>query len=312
MTIYSHIPVMLKEAIDALSVKPNGTYLDCTFGRGGHSSEILKLLGEKGRLIAFDKDLDAINEGKKIVDKKFEIEHCTFSEIDKILKKKNIKKLDGILMDLGISSPQVDEAKRGFSFRFDAILDMRMDQTKGITAADVINTYEEKDLIHALKTYGEEKFARKIVKAIIEHREAKGPITMTLELAELIKKTVPKRDLKKDPSTKTFQALRILVNREMEELENTLPTVFNYLKPKARLVVISFHSLEDRIVKNYTKHKIKTDFIPKNIPIKASEIKLAPFKVVQKMSTPTSEEIERNPRSRSAKLRVIEKVMETT
>ena len=215
-------------------------------------------------------------------------------------------------MDLGISSPQVDEAKRGFSFRFDAILDMRMDQTKGITAADIVNTYEEKDLIHALKTYGEEKFARKIVKAIIEHRETKGPITMTLELAELIKKTVPKRDLKKDPSTKTFQALRVVVNKEMEELENTLPIVFNYLKPKARLVVISFHSLEDRIVKKYTKYKIKTDFIPKNIPIKASEIKLAPFKVVQKMITPTPEEIEKNPRSRSAKLRVIEKVMETT
>jgi len=215
-------------------------------------------------------------------------------------------------MDLGISSPQVDEAKRGFSFRFDAMLDMRMDQTKGITAADIINTYEEKDLIHALKTYGEEKFARKIVKAIIEHRETKGPITMTLELAELIKKVVPQRNLKKNPATKTFQALRILVNKEMEELENTLPTVFNYLKPKARLVVISFHSLEDRIVKNYTKHKIKTDFIPKNIPIRASEIKLAPFKIAQKMITPSPHEIERNPRSRSAKLRVIEKVMEAT
>jgi 16S rRNA (cytosine1402-N4)-methyltransferase len=213
-------------------------------------------------------------------------------------------------MDLGISSPQVDEAKRGFSFRFDAILDMRMDQTKGVTAADVINTYEEKDLIHALKTYGEEKFAKKIVKAIIEYRETKGPIKMTLELAELIKNTVPKRDLKKDPATKTFQALRILVNKEIEELENALPIVFSYLKPKARLVVISFHSLEDRIVKNYTKHQMKTDLIPKNIPIKASEIKLAPFKVVQKMITPTLKEIEQNPRSRSAKLRVIEKVME--
>jgi len=213
-------------------------------------------------------------------------------------------------MDLGISSPQVDEAKRGFSFRFDAILDMRMDQTKGITAADIINTYEEKDLMHVLKTYGEEKFARKIVRAIIEHRETKGPITMTLELAELIKNTVPKRNLKKDPATKTFQALRILVNKEIEELENTLPIVFNYLKPKARLVVISFHSLEDRIVKNYTKHKIKTDYIPKNIPIKASEIKLAPFKIAQKMTTPSPEEIAKNPRSRSAKLRVIEKVME--
>jgi 16S rRNA (cytosine1402-N4)-methyltransferase len=213
-------------------------------------------------------------------------------------------------MDLGISSPQIDEAKRGFSFRFDAPLDMRMDQTRGITAADVVNTYEEKNLIHALKTYGEEKFAKKIVKAIIDYREINGPIKMTLQLAELIKNVVPKRNLKKNPATKTFQALRILVNEEIEELEKVLPIVFGYLKPKARLVVISFHSLEDRIVKNYTKHQIKTDFIPKNIPIKASEIKLAPFKVVQKMITPSIEEVKENPRSRSARLRVIEKVTE--
>jgi 16S rRNA (cytosine1402-N4)-methyltransferase len=213
-------------------------------------------------------------------------------------------------MDLGISSPQIDEAKRGFSFRFDAPLDMRMDQTRGITAADVVNTYEEKNLIHALKTYGEEKFAKKIVKAIIDYREINGPIKMTLQLAELIKNVVPKKNLKKNPATKTFQALRILVNEEIEELEKVLPIVFGYLKPKARLVVISFHSLEDRIVKNYTKHQIKTDFIPKNIPIKASEIKLAPFKVVQKMITPSIEEVKENPRSRSARLRVIEKVTE--
>ena len=213
-------------------------------------------------------------------------------------------------MDLGISSPQIDEAKRGFSFRLDAPLDMRMDQTRGITAADVVNTYEEKNLIHALKTYGEEKFAKKIVKAIIDYREINGPIKMTLQLAELIKNVVPKKNLKKNPATKTFQALRILVNEEIEELEKVLPIVFGYLKPKARLVVISFHSLEDRIVKNYTKHQIKTDFIPKNIPIKASEIKLAPFKVVQKMITPSIEEVKENPRSRSARLRVIEKVTE--
>ena len=213
-------------------------------------------------------------------------------------------------MDLGISSPQVDQAKRGFSFRHDAFLDMRMDQSKGITAADIINKYEEQDLVFALKTYGEEKFAKKIVKAITEYRQKNGEIKTTLELADLIKNAVPKRGLKKDPATKTFQALRILVNNELQELEQVLPIVFKYLKPKARLVVISFHSLEDRIVKNYTKHQIKTDFIPKNIPIRASEIKLAPFKVVQKMITPSSKEIEKNFRSRSARLRVIEKVTE--
>ena len=214
-------------------------------------------------------------------------------------------------MDLGISSPQVDEARRGFSFKLDASLDMRMDQSRGITAAEVLNTYKAQDLVYILKTFGEEKFSKRIVKAIIEYRENKGPIKMTSELTELIKNTVPIKNLKKDPSTKTFQALRIQVNKEIEELENTLPIVFNSLKPKGRLVVISFHSLEDRVIKNYTKLRMKTDFIPKKIPIKSSDIKLAPFKIVQKMITPNKEEIQKNPRSRSAKLRVIEKVLET-
>jgi len=214
-------------------------------------------------------------------------------------------------MDLGISSPQVDEARRGFSFKLDASLDMRMDQSRGITAAEVLNTYKAQDLVNILKKFGEEKFSKKIVKAIIEYRENKGPIKMTSELAELIKNTVPIKNLKKDPSTKTFQALRIQVNKEIEELENTLPIAFNSLKPKGRLVVISFHSLEDRVIKNYTKLRMKTDFIPKKIPIKSSDIKLAPFRVVQKMIIPNKEEILKNPRSRSAKLRVIEKVSET-
>ncbi|MDC0183261.1 16S rRNA (cytosine(1402)-N(4))-methyltransferase RsmH [Nitrosomonadales bacterium] len=214
-------------------------------------------------------------------------------------------------MDLGISSPQVDEAKRGFSFKLDASLDMRMDQSRGITAAEVLNTYKAQDLVDILKTFGEEKFSKRIVKAIIEYRENKGPIKMTSELTELIKNTVPIKNLKKDPSTKTFQALRIQVNKEIEELENALPIAFNALKPKGRLVVISFHSLEDRVIKKYTKLRMKTDFIPKKIPIKSSDIKLAPFRVVQKMITPNKEEIQKNPRSRSAKLRVIEKVSET-
>ena len=213
-------------------------------------------------------------------------------------------------MDLGISSPQVDEARRGFSFKLDASLDMRMDQSRGITAAEVLNTYKAQDLVYILKTFGEEKFSKRIVKAIIEYRENKGPIKMTSELAELIKNSVPIKNLKKDPSTKTFQALRIQVNKEIEELENTLPIAFNSLKPKGRLVVISFHSLEDRVIKNYTKLRMKTDFIPKKIPIKSSDIKLDPFKIVQKMITPNKEEIQKNPRSRSAKLRVIEKVLE--
>jgi len=213
-------------------------------------------------------------------------------------------------MDLGISSPQIDEAERGFSFQLDSKLDMRMNQSQKLTASDIINNYDYDELVKLLYSYGEEKFAKKIVKAIIKYREEKGKILRTTELADLVNKAIPKFDSKKNPATKTFQALRILVNEEIEELEKVLPIVFGYLKPKARLVVISFHSLEDRIVKNYTKHQIKTDFIPKNIPIKASEIKLAPFKVVQKMITPSIEEVKENPRSRSARLRVIEKVTE--
>ena len=210
-------------------------------------------------------------------------------------------------MDLGISSPQVDQAKRGFSFRHDAFLDMRMDQSKGITAADIINKYEEQDLVFALKTYGEEKFAKKIVKAITEYRQKNGEIKTTLELADLIKNAVPKRGLKKDPATKTFQALRILVNNELQELEQVLPIVFKYLKPKARLVVISFHSLEDRIVKNYTKHQIKTDFIPKNIPIRVPKIKLAPLRDVKKITPPSPKKVKKNLNLKAEDCEVMEK-----
>jgi len=306
----THIPVMLKEVIEGLSIKPNGIYLDCTFGRGGHAREILRCLGDQGRLIALDKDLDAINEAKKIRDSRFEIEHCSFVDLATVLEKKKIKQLDGILMDLGISSPQIDEAERGFSFRLDAPLDMRMNQLQEITAADIVNNYEEKNLVKAIKTYGEERFAKRIVRAIIKHRNEKGPIKRTKELAELIRISIPNREPGKNPATRTFQALRIIVNQEIIEVERALPLAFKYLKCFGRLVVISFHSLEDRAVKNYTKLQLKTDNIPKCIPVKASEIKASPLKIVQKMITPSQDEIRENPRSRSAKLRVIEKIAE--
>jgi 16S rRNA (cytosine1402-N4)-methyltransferase len=266
MTNNSHIPVLLKEAIEGLNIKPNGVYLDCTYGRGGHSREILNLLGLKGRLIAMDKDLDAIKEAKKIKDKRFEIEHCSFTDIELVLEKKKIKQLDGILMDLGISSPQIDKSARGFSFQSDGPLDMRMNQSQGITAADIVNNYEPKDLVKEI-----------------------GP---------------------KNPATKTFQALRIMVNREIDEVEETLPLAFKHLKLNGRLVVISFHSLEDRAVKNYAKFKLKTDIVPKYIPIKASEIKESPLKIIGKLVIPSKGESQKNPRSRSAKLRILEKVLE--
>ena len=213
-------------------------------------------------------------------------------------------------MDLGVSSPQLDEASRGFSFQSDAALDMRMDQSQSLTAADIVNSYEEKALIELLFLYGEEKFSKRIVRSILTYRESTGPITRTHELAKIIKQAVPKREPGRDPATRTFQALRIKVNEEIEEVKKSLPIAFDYLKPKGRLVVISFHSLEDRIVKNFTKFKMETDVIPKYIPIKASEIKISSAKKIGKLITPSTDETKLNPRSRSAKLRIIEKVSE--
>ena len=308
----SHIPVLLEEAIVGLNIKPNGVYLDCTYGRGGHSREILNNLGINGRLIAIDKDLDAVKEAKKIKDKRFEIEHCSFTDIELILEKKKIKQLDGVLMDLGISSPQIDKSARGFSFQSDGPLDMRMNQSQSTTAADIVNNYEPNDLVHAIKLYGEERFARQIVKNIVKHREEVGPILKTLEFAEIVKSSIPKKGIGlKNPATKTFQALRIMVNREIDEVKEILPLAFKSLKLYGRLVVISFHSLEDRAVKNYAKLKLKTDIVPKYIPIKASEIKESPLKIIGRLITPSKLEAQENPRSRSAKLRIFEKVLES-
>ena len=213
-------------------------------------------------------------------------------------------------MDLGVSSPQLDEPSRGFSFQSDAALDMRMDQSQSLTAADIVNSFEEKELIELLFSYGEEKFSKRIVRSILIHRDTIGPITTTLELAKIINQAVPKREPGKNPATRTFQALRIKVNEEIEEVEKALPTAFDFLNTKGRLVVISFHSLEDRIVKKFTKFKMETDVIPKYIPIRESEIKLSSVKKIGKLITPSKEEIKLNPRSRSAKLRIIEKVFD--
>ena len=213
-------------------------------------------------------------------------------------------------MDLGVSSPQLDEPSRGFSFQSDAALDMRMDQSQSLTAADIVNSFEEKELIELLFSYGEEKFSKRIVRSILIHRDTIGPINTTFELAKIINQAVPKREPGKNPATRTFQALRIKVNEEIEEVEKALPTAFDFLNTKGRLVVISFHSLEDRIVKKFTKFKMETDVIPKYIPIRASEIKLSSVKKIGKLITPSKEEIKLNPRSRSAKLRIIEKVFD--
>ena len=305
-----HIPVMLHEAINALDIIPDGFYIDCTFGRGGHSKEILKKLNDDGRLLALDKDLEAVKEGEIIKDKRFEIVHTSFKNLKNILKKKNFQRPNGILMDLGISSPQIDEAERGFSFQLDSNLDMRMNQNQELTASEIINNFEYDELVKLLYDYGEEKFAKKIVRAIIKHREEKGKISRTTELADLVNKAIPKFDSNKNPATKTFQALRIKVNEELLEIEEVLPAAFEALKTNGRLAVISFHSLEDRIIKNFIKDKLNTDTVPKKIPIFQKQIKPAPIKVVQKLQTPSKSEVLKNKRSRSAKLRVIEKISE--
>jgi len=213
-------------------------------------------------------------------------------------------------MDLGISSPQVDNAERGFSFRLDGQLDMRMNQDHLETAADIVNSYDEAELIYILKVYGEERFAKRIVRSIVAHRADVGRIEKTIQLAQIINKAVPKREPGKDPATRTFQALRIKVNQEIEEIEKALPIAFDLLNKNGRIAVISFHSLEDRVVKNFAKQQLETDLIPKYIPIKASEIRKSNLKKIGKLIIPSEIEIKENPRSRSAKLRVIERIEE--
>ena len=213
-------------------------------------------------------------------------------------------------MDLGISSPQIDKADRGFSFQLDSQLDMRMNQKQKLTAADIVNGYEYDDLVKLLYEYGEEKFAKKIVKAIIKYRQEKGKISRTIELADLINQAIPKFDSTKNPATKTFQALRIKVNEELEEIREILPAAFEILKMNGRLAVISFHSLEDRIIKNFFKEKLNTDRVSKKIPILHKNIQSAPIKIIKKMEKPSKDEISKNIRARSAKLRVMEKISE--
>ena len=213
-------------------------------------------------------------------------------------------------MDLGISSPQIDKADRGFSFQLDSPLDMRMNQKQKLTAADIVNGYEYDDLVKLLYEYGEEKFAKKIVKAIIKYRQEKGKISRTIELADLINQAIPKFDSTKNPATKTFQALRIKVNEELEEIREILPAAFEILKMNGRLAVISFHSLEDRIIKNFFKEKLNTDRVSKKIPILHKNIQSAPIKIIKKMEKPSKDEISKNIRARSAKLRVMEKISE--
>ncbi|MGJ8620412.1 MAG: 16S rRNA (cytosine(1402)-N(4))-methyltransferase RsmH [Methylophilaceae bacterium] len=300
----SHTTVLLDEAVEALNIKSNGTYVDCTFGRGGHSQLILERLGDNGRLFAIDRDLMAYQTGQSISDRRFHIEHLHFSEINQLAANNKLAKVDGILLDLGISSPQVDESGRGFSFRLDGPLDMRMDQTSGETAAELLATISEQKLREVIKDYGEERFAKQVARAIIKERTDGRAITTTGQLAKIVASAIPKVEPGKNPATRTFQALRIFVNQELEELSLVLPKCLDLLVEGGRLVVISFHSLEDRIVKQFIKREEDRDNLPSNFPVKAKDLPQARLLHFGKAVKPTDSEIKLNPRARSAVMRV--------
>ncbi len=303
----SHVTVLLNEAVQALAVKPDGVYVDGTFGRGGHSKKILAQLGVNGRLIAFDRDLSAIESSRAIADARFSMVHSHFAGIQAELAEMGIVKVDGILLDLGISSPQIDEASRGFSFRYDAPLDMRMDQSSGKTAADFLASTTEQVLAEVIKNYGEERFAKQIARAIITERNDGRPITTTGELAKIVASTVTRFEPGQNPATRTFQALRIYVNQELEELALTMPQCLALLAPQGRLAVISFHSLEDRIVKQFVRDQANRDDFPPNFPVRAADLPQPKLKGVGKTIKPSAKEVKSNPRSRSAVLRVAER-----
>lgn len=306
-----HIPVMLQECIEGLKIDPQGIYCDCTLGRGGHSAEIASRL-TTGRLIAFDQDAQAIQEAGENLSQwkdRITLVRNNFRNLKSALEELNISGVDGILFDLGVSSPQLDDASRGFSYMADAPLDMRMDKDARLSAYDVVNGWEKEALRSILFGYGEERYAPLIAAAIVRQREIK-PIETTLELVEIIRKAMPAQALreKQHPAKRTFQALRIAVNDELQALEDALGAAADVLNPGGRLVVISFHSLEDRIVKNAIHKREKGCTCPPDFPVCVCGFKQTLRSVERKPLLPTKEELERNPRSRSAKVRVAERV----
>jgi 16S rRNA (cytosine1402-N4)-methyltransferase len=302
-----HQSVLLQESIAQLAIKPSGIYVDGTFGRGGHSRAILNELGADGQLIAFDKDPAAIQYAHDhISDKRFSIVHASFAEIQSVLAVSGLTgRVDGILLDLGVSSPQLDEADRGFSFMREGPLDMRMNTTAGMSAAEWLKVVPETELANVIFEYGEERFSRRIAKAIVEVRKA-SPINTTKQLAEIVEAAIPRREPGKHPATRTFQAIRIFVNRELEDLESGLAQCLEVLKVGGRLTVISFHSLEDRIVKQFMKQQSSPPRVPRNIPIRHTDFQPR-LKLIGKPIMPSDREVSGNVRARSAVLRTAEK-----
>ena len=306
MSTLNHTTVMLSEAVEALlggQWADAGTYVDATYGRGGHSRLLLSSLSAKGRLIAFDKDVEAVDDAKTIEDMRFSIRHEGFANLGELPE----SSIAGVLMDLGVSSPQIDSPERGFSFRFDGPLDMRMDTTRGQSVAEWLALASGDQIAEVIRDYGEERFAVPIVKAIVARRQERGPISTTTDLAGLVAGTVKTREQGQNPATRTFQALRIFINAELAELEQALEASLLVLKPGGRLVVISFHSLEDRIVKQFIAKHSKEVYdrrMPFALPV------LMKLKAIERVR-PSASEVAANPRSRSAIMRVAER-MEVT
>ena len=306
---FQHRTVLLDEAVDALAIagdRADGIYVDGTFGRGGHSRKILERLGPGGRLIGFDKDPQAIATATAITDERFDIAHDSFATLRDALEQRGVQQVNGVLLDLGISSPQVDDATRGFSFRADGPLDMRMDTTRGISAAEWLATETEQTIEKVIREYGEERFAFQIAKAIAARR-AIEPISGTRQLAEIVARTVKTREKGKDPATRTFQAIRIFINQELEDLEVGLNQAYSCLAPGGRMVIISFHSLEDRIVKRFFASKVHLPQPDRRLPIRAIDLPQPEMKLIAKMK-PSKLEVEGNPRSRSAVMRVAQRL----
>ena len=302
---YSHRPVLLAEAVTALTsgkLSSNAVLIDGTFGRGGHSQALLNMLSPQAQLLAFDKDLSALATAQHITDSRFTIVHSSFAAMAQFAKAASV---DGVLLDLGISSPQVEEAARGFSFRRDGPLDMRMDTSQGITVLQWLEQASSEEITEVIKIYGEERYAPAIARAIVAERTTENLPKTTLGLAQLIAKVVRSREPGQDPATRTFQALRIFINRELDDLELGLQAALTLLKPGGRLVVISFHSLEDRIVKQFMRGHATVE-MPRKLPVRAKDLPQAELKVIARVR-PSVSEVNENPRARSAVMRVAEK-----
>lgn len=302
----AHITVLLNEAVDALAIRADGVYVDGTFGRGGHSRAVLERLGPQGRLIALDRDPVAIAAGQALGDARLTLVHSAFGDLDAQLDALGVARVDGVLLDLGVSSPQLDDASRGMSFRFDAPLDMRMDTSRGQTVAEWLAEATVGQITEVIRDYGEERFAYAIAKAIAAAR-AGGAVATTGQLAAIVEKAVRTREPGQHPATRTFQALRIFINQELEELTRVLPACVARLVPGGRVAVISFHSLEDRIVKRFMRDESRPPVLPARLPIRAADLPPPRLRLVGKAVRPSGAEVAANPRSRSAVMRVAER-----